>query len=109
MNRSTTSPDTVACAAAAVWLAGLTATNLSPDGAVRGTLFYAVPVLITAWRRLDAGFLFAGVSTLSAWFSGAMAHPPAMMELVWMEGLWVFLKLSAIALGFHAGKSHAIR
>lgn len=104
MNKSTSSLDFLACAVAAVWLLGLTVTNLEAGGTVRGTLFYALPVILTAWRRLDAGFFFAGASTLSAWASGALSPQPALPEPIWIEGMWAFLKLSAIALGVHVGR-----
>ena len=91
-----------ACAIAATWLLALTALNLVVGGGIRGTLFYAVPVAMTAWYNLRMGFVFAAFGALSAWAGGAIPHPQA-VDPLWMEGMWAFLKLSSIALGAHLG------
>lgn len=91
-----------AYAIAASWMAVLTALNLASDGSIKNILAFALPVAIAARHRLSAGFLFAGVGALSAVVGGVIPHPQA-NEPLWIEGMWAFLKLSAVALGICLG------
>jgi hypothetical protein len=85
-------------AVAAAWFLVLTILNVSAGGSLRGTIFYAVPVVFAAWHDLRLGFVFAAVGALSAWAGGSIPHP-GIDEPVWIEGSWAFLKLSAVAIG----------
>ena len=83
---------------AAAWFLALTLLNISAGGGLRGTIFYAVPVVFAAWHDLRLGFVFAAVGALSAWAGGSIPQP-GIEEPVWIEGSWAFLKLSAVAIG----------
>lgn len=83
---------------AAAWFLALTILNLLADGSLRGTIFFAAPVAFVAWHDLRLGFVFAAVGALSAWAGGSIPQP-GVEEPVWVEGLWAFLKLSALAVG----------
>jgi hypothetical protein len=93
------------CAIAAAWLLLLTALNLAAGGILRGTLLYAFPVALTACVSWRLGFLFAAIGTLSAWAGGAIPQP-LLVEPLWVEGMWAFSRLSAVALGVHLGARH---
>lgn len=90
------------CAIALAWLLVLTALNVAAGGRLRGTLLYALPVVLTACVNCRLGFLFAAIGTLSAWAGGAIPQP-LLDEPLWVEGMWAFSKLSAVALGVHFG------
>lgn len=81
---------------AAAWFLALTVLNIFAGGALRGTLFYAVPVAFAAWRDLRLGFVFAVVGVVSAWAGGSIPQP-GVVEPAWIEGLWAFLKLGAVS------------
>jgi hypothetical protein len=83
-------------AIAAAWFVVLTLLNLSSGGQLRGTILYAVPVAFAAWHDLRLGFGFGAVGALSAWAGGSIPQP-GLLEPVWIEGLFAFLKLSAVA------------
>jgi hypothetical protein len=80
------------------WFMALTLLNVSSGGSLRGTIFYAVPVVFAAWHDRSLGFVFAAVGALSAWAGGSIPQP-GIDEPVWIEGSWAFLKLSAVAIG----------
>lgn len=84
--------------AAAAWYLALTILNVIAGGSLRATALYAVPVVFTAWHGIHLGFVFAAVGALSAWAGGSIPHP-GLDEPLWIEGIWAFLKLSAIAVG----------
>jgi hypothetical protein len=98
MPRGSATRSTRVAGVAAAWLLALTLLNLASGGSLRGTILYAVPVAFAAWRGVHLGFVFAAVAALSAWAGGAIPQP-GLMEPIWIEGLWAFLKLSAIAVG----------
>jgi hypothetical protein len=60
---------------AAAWFLALTLLNVFAGGSLRGTIFYAVPVVIAAWHDLRLGFVFAAVAALSAWAGDFIPHP----------------------------------
>jgi len=96
---------------AAVWFLALTMMNVAAGGSLRGTILYAVPVAFASWHDLRLGFVFAAVGALSAWAGGSIPQLGG-VEPVWVEGLWAFLKLSAVAAGtriaiHHLGKRHS--
>jgi uncharacterized membrane protein len=93
-----------AYAIAVAWFAVLTALNLAFDGKINYILFFALPVAIAAWHCLGAGFFFAGVGLFSAAISGVIPLSDA-SEPLWIECMWPFLKLSAVALGVRLGLS----
>ena len=82
----------------AAWFLVLTMLNQSAGGSLRGTIFYAVPIVFAAWHDVRLGFLFAAVGALSAWAGGSIPQP-GVDEPVWVEGLYAFLTLSAAAAG----------
>jgi hypothetical protein len=85
-------------AMAAAWFVVLTLLNIGTGGHLRGTILYAVPVAFAAWHDLRLGFVFAAVGALSAWVGGSIPQP-GLLEPVWTEGLFAFLRLSAVAVG----------
>jgi hypothetical protein len=85
-------------AIAAAWFLILTLLNITAGGSLRATTLYAVPVVFAARHGIRLGFVFAAVGALSAWAGGSIPHP-GLDEPLWIEGLWAFLKLSAIAVG----------
>lgn len=85
-------------AAASAWLVLVTTADLALDGQLRSTIFYAIPVALVAWGSVIGGFVFAAISSICAWIGGSIPSPNFHGEL-WIEGLWAFSKLSAIALG----------
>jgi hypothetical protein len=85
-------------AIAAAWFVVLTLLNISSGGHLRGTILYAVPVAFVAWHELRLGFVFGAVGALSAWVGGSIPQP-GLLEPVWIEGLFAFLKLSVVAVG----------
>lgn len=85
-------------AIAAAWFLILTSLNITAGGSLRATTLYAVPVVLAAWHGIRLGFVFAAVGALSAWAGGSIPHP-GVDEPLWIEGLWAFLKLCAIAVG----------
>ena len=87
-----------ATAITAAWFVALTILNVAAGGSLRGTILYAAPVAFASWHDLRLGFLFAAVGALSAWAGGSIPQP-GVEEAVWIEGLWAFLKLSAVAAG----------
>jgi len=93
------------CAIALAWLLVLTALNVAAGGRLRGTLLYAFPVALTAWANWRLGFVFAAIGTLSAW-AGSAIPQHGLDEPLWIEGMWAFAKLSAVALGVHFGTRH---
>ena len=83
------------CAVALAWPLVLTAPNVVAEGRLRGTLLYAFPVAMTACVNLRLGFVFAAFATLSAWAGGAIPQP-LLDELLWIEGMWAFSKLTLL-------------
>ncbi|MBL8450613.1 MAG: hypothetical protein JNM32_11945 [Dechloromonas sp.] len=72
------------------------AVSLAGDAPVRSLVPYGLAVAPAAWRHgMGAGFLFAGLATLAALTAGKQEAG---------EGLFTYLKLSAIAAGVALGK-----
>ena len=82
---------------AAVWFAMLTTINLGLEEKLRSLLLFALPVAWVGSRSLVAGFVMAGLGTLSALVGGAIPHPDS-KEPILFEGLFSYLKLSIVAL-----------
>jgi len=80
-------------------------TSVAIDFPVRSIIPYAISVSLSAWRYgLMVGFVFAGLATLAALAAGAF---PTRSELTGQEvgeGVFTYLKLSAIAAGVVIGK-----
>jgi hypothetical protein len=83
--------------AAAVWFAVLTSINMGLEQKLRSVLLFALPVAWVGSRSLVAGFVMAGLGTLSALIGGAIPHADS-KEPILFEGLFAYLKLSIIAL-----------
>ncbi|WAK00374.1 hypothetical protein [Methylobacter sp. YRD-M1] len=81
------------------------AVSLATETPVRSLVPYGVAVALATWRQgMGAGFLFAGLATLVALAAGAF---PTRIEWIGQaveEGLFTYLKLSAIAAGIALGK-----
>lgn len=93
------------CVIALAWLLALTVLNVAAGGSLRGTLLYAFPVGLTACVNWRLGFVFAAIGTLSAWAGGAIPQH-LLDEPLWIEGMWAFFRLSAVALGVHFATRH---
>jgi hypothetical protein len=72
--------------------------NVIAGGSLRATALYAVPVVFAARHGIHLGFVFSAVGARSAWAGGSIPHP-GLEEPLWIEGIWAFLKLSAVAVG----------
>ena len=96
MNRSPGEGAFRACIVSAVWLFVLTLLNIAAGGDIRATVAYAVPIALTAWHDVRLGFMFAAIGALCAWAGGAIPAP-GVDEPLLIEGLWAFLRLSAVA------------
>ena len=93
---------------AGIWLAVLTCLNLVLKDDVDHILVYALPVALVAWYGTTRGLLIAGVATLSAVVSGTIPSHPALDEPLYVEGFFVFAKLTTIVLGTRIGKLASI-
>ncbi len=79
--------------------------SLAADAPVRSLIPYGLAVAPVAWRHgMGAGFLFAGLTTLAALAAGAFPTRPEWGGEEVGEGLFTYLKLSAIAAGVALGK-----
>jgi len=66
---------------------------------------YAFAVGLVAWKHgMTAGFLFAGLATLAALATGAFPSREELSGQEAGEGLYTYLKLSAVAAGVVLGK-----
>ncbi|MBE0587640.1 MAG: hypothetical protein IH617_06305 [Hydrogenophaga sp.] len=71
---------------------------------VRSIFPYAFAAGMVAWKHgVAAGFLFAGLGTLSALATGAFPSNEALRGHELGEGLYTYLKLSAVVLGVALG------
>lgn len=87
------------------WFAALIAINIGTREPTQFILAYAVPVVITTWKRnLQWGFLFAALGAFSAVASGAITGNVDAGVGLAEEGLFSFAQLSAIAVGVVLGK-----
>jgi len=91
----------VAAYVAATWLMALTALNMMRGGDLRATVFFALPVCISAWYSWHVGFVVAAAAIVSAWVGGALPEPDSPAPL-WADALFAFGKLSLDALVLHA-------
>lgn len=81
------------------------AVSLVGDAPVRSLIPYGLAVAPVAWRHgMGAGFLFAGLATLAALAAGAFPTREEWSGQEVGEGLFTYLKLSAIAAGVALGK-----
>ena len=81
------------------------AVSLAGDAPVRSLVHYGLAVAPVAWRHgMGAGFLFAGLATLAELTAGAFPTRAEWSGQEAGEGLFTYLKLSAIAAGVALGK-----
>lgn len=81
------------------------AVSLAADAPVRSLAPYGLPVALVAWRHsMGHGFLFAGLATLAALAAGAFPTRAEWSGHEVGEGLFTYLKLSAIAAGVALGQ-----
>ncbi len=81
------------------------AVSLAADAPVRSLIPYALAVALVTWRHgMGAGFLFAGLATLAALAAGAFPTRAEWIDQAVGEGLFTYLKLSAIVAGVALGK-----
>lgn len=86
-------------------LLGVVLVSTVTDSPVRSIFPYALSVGLVAWKHgMTAGFLVAGVATLAALFSGAFPSNAALSGQEVGEGLYTYLKLSAVSAGVVLGK-----
>ncbi|MGV1046877.1 hypothetical protein [Limnohabitans sp.] len=72
---------------------------------IRSIFPYAFAVGLVTWRHgMTAGFLFAGLATLAALATGAFPSREELSGQEVGEGLYTYLKLSAVAAGVALGK-----
>lgn len=72
---------------------------------IRSIFPYAFAVGLVAWRHgMTAGFQFAGLATLAALATGAFPSREELSGHEAGEGLYTYLKLSAVAAGVVLGK-----
>jgi len=76
--------------------------DLQRDQAIRSIVVDALPVARLAWRYLGSALLVAGVATLSAFSGGVVPHSQS-AEPAFIEGLFAYFKLSAVAMATHLG------
>lgn len=104
-----TSPTPMRRASPHIWLGLIVllltiAVSLAADAPVRSLVPYGLAVALVAWRHgMRAGFLFAGLATLAALAAGAFPTRPDWSGQEVGEGLFTYLKLSAIAAGIALG------
>lgn len=81
------------------------AVSLAADAPMRSLIPYALAVAPVTWRHgMGAGFLFAGLATLAALAAGAFPTRAEWIGQEVGEGLFTYLKLSAIVAGVALGK-----
>jgi len=78
--------------------------NLQRDQAIRSIVVYALSAARLAWRHLRSALLVAGVATLSA-FAGVVIPHSQSAEPAFIEGLFAYFKLSAVAMAIYLGVS----
>lgn len=72
---------------------------------IRSIFPYAFAVGLVAWKHgMTVGFLFAGLATLAALATGAFPSREELSGQEVGEGLYTYLKLSAVAAGVALGK-----
>lgn len=72
---------------------------------VRSIFPYAISVGLVAWKHgLTGGFVFAGFATLAALATGAFPSRDELSGHETDEGLYTYMKLSAVAVGVGLGK-----
>ncbi len=72
---------------------------------IRSIFPYAFAVGLVAWNHgMAAGFLFAGLATLAALTTGAFPSREEFSGQEAGEGLYTYIKLSAVATGVVLGK-----
>ena len=72
---------------------------------IRSIFPYAFAVWLVTWKHgMTAGFLFAGLATLTALVTGAFPSRDELSGQEVGEGLYTYLKLSAVAAGVALGK-----
>lgn len=82
------------------------AVSMAADAPVRTIVPYGLAVALVAWRHgMGAGFLFAGLATLAALATGAFPTRAEWTGNEVGEGLFTYLKLSAIAAGIALARS----
>jgi len=79
--------------------------SVSTNSPIRSIFPYAFSVGLVAWKHgMQAGFLFAGLATLAAQMGGAFPSNATLAGQEVGEGLYTYLKLSAISAGVALGK-----
>lgn len=72
---------------------------------IRSIFPYAFAVGLVAWKHgMTAGFAFAGLATVAALMAGAFPSREELSGHEAGEGLYTYLKLSAVAAGVALGK-----
>lgn len=81
------------------------AVSLAADAPVRSLIPYGLAVAPVTWRHgMGVGFLFAGLATLAALAAGAFPTRAEWTGQEVGEGLFTYLKLSAIVAGVALSK-----
>lgn len=89
----------------AFWFVVLTGINAVIENDIRHILAYAVPVGWISWYGLKPGFIVAACAVLSALIGGAIPSHPELGEPLYVEGLYAYGKLTAVALGARLGRT----
>lgn len=72
---------------------------------IRSIFPYVFAVSLVAWKHgMTAGFVFAGFATVAALATGAFPSREELSSHEAGEGLYTYLKLSAVAAGVALGK-----
>ena len=80
------------------------------DTPVRSLFPYGIAVGLVSWHRgMKAGFVFAGLGTLAALATGAFPSHEGLRGQELGEGLYTYLKLSAVVVGVTLGKRSRYR
>ena len=75
------------------------------DTPVRSLFPYGIAVGVVSWHHgMKAGFVFAGLGTLAALATGAFPSHEGLRGQELGEGLYTYLKLSAVVVGVTLGK-----
>lgn len=80
------------------------------DTPVRSLFPYGIAVGLVSWHHgMKAGFVFAGLGTLAALATGAFPSHEGLRGQELGEGLYTYLKLSAVVVGVTLGKRSRYR
>lgn len=80
------------------------------DTPVRSLFPYGIAVGLVSWHHgMKVGFVFAGLGTLAALATGAFPSHEGLRGQELGEGLYTYLKLSAVVVGVTLGKRSRYR